>query len=71
MPRHRPRIAIHAATQPPRLAASALQVRLAYEAHHGRPMPPTLSYHDAASHLVAALGYDEAKRFILSQENRP
>lgn len=59
------------ARQPMLPSASALQVRRAYEAHHGRPMPEDMTYHAAAMGLVDALGQAEAVRFIQGQSNDP
>jgi hypothetical protein len=48
--------------------ATALQVRNAYQAYFHRDMPEG-SYADAGNEIIAAIGQDRARAFILGQPN--
>lgn len=55
--------------QPPHgFTATKSQIRNAYAAHFGSPIPATLSLPEAGAALVQALG-DTASTFILSQSS--
>jgi hypothetical protein len=49
--------------------ATALQVRRAYEAHYGEPIPDRMPYVDAGNRMVADLGHDAARALIQGQSN--
>jgi hypothetical protein len=51
--------------------ASGLQVRRAYEAHFGQPMPGKLTFQGAANVLMTQLGEKKAQELVASMSNDP